>query len=72
LEALAMTDKITVAKVRSVETVSKPTAHVLVKLETATGALVLKVSIADAHKLRECLKGLPTNIEYQSPVTKLP
>ena len=66
-----MADDTTVTKVHSVETVSKPTTYLLVRLETETGPLVLKVSIGDAHKLRECLAQLPPNIDYQSPTMKL-
>jgi hypothetical protein len=66
-----MADEVIITKVHSVETVSKPTIHLLVRLETETGLLNLRVSVADAHELRGCLAQLPPNIDYPSPVMKL-
>ncbi len=66
-----MTDEISITKVHGVETVSKPATHLLVKVDTETGPLALKVSVSAAHELRAHLAQLPPKLDYRSPVTKL-
>ena len=66
-----MADQISITKVLGTEMVSKPATHLLMKVDTETGPLALKVSISAAHELRAHLAQLPPKLDFQSPVTKL-
>ena len=66
-----MSDEISITKVLGVETVSKPTTHLLVTVDTETGPRALKVSVSAAHELRAHLAQLPPKLGFRSPVTKL-
>jgi hypothetical protein len=59
------------AKVRAVETVSKPAMHLRLTVDTENGPLGLQVSISAAHELRAMLAQLPSNPDFLSPVVKL-
>jgi hypothetical protein len=65
-----MTDEISITKVHGCEEVSKPTTHLLVRVDTENGQLVLKVSINAARELLAKLARLPPNLGFQSPAAK--
>jgi hypothetical protein len=65
-----MADEISITKVHGCEEVSKPTTHLLVRVDTENGPLVLKVSINAARELMANLARLPPNLGFQSPSAK--
>jgi hypothetical protein len=65
-----MADEISITKVHGCEEVSKPTTHLLVRVDTENGPLVLKVSINAARELLAKLAQLPPNLGFQSPAAK--
>ena len=65
-----MTDEISITKVHGCEEVSKPTTHLLVRVDTENGPLVLRVSINAARELLAKLARLPPNLGFQSPAAK--
>jgi hypothetical protein len=64
-----MANEITITKVDRLETL--PPDHVLVKLHTETDPLVLKISIADGHKLKALLLGALPRLGPASGLQKL-
>jgi hypothetical protein len=65
-----MADEISITKVHGCEEVSKPTTHLLVRVDTENGPLVRKVSINAARELMANLARLPPNLGFQSPAAK--
>ena len=65
-----MADDICITKVHGVEQMSNPTMHILVRVDTENGPLVLKVSINATRELLAILARLPPGLGFQSPAAK--
>ena len=66
-----MADEISITKVHTVETVTKPSIHLLAKVDTENGPRAMRISVSAAHELRAMLSQLPPKMGFQSPVEKL-